>query len=309
MTGKTARIAVQQLAADQDGVVSRAQARALGVDRGIVRREVEAGHWRTIGKQSIATHVLPVGGCALWRAALNEAGEHAALDGVTSLQASGLTGFDGQPHLIVPWPSEMQSLAGVDVHSSRLWNPDDFIERNGMRLTRPDVAAVRAAMRVRTDRAAATVMAMTVQQGLTTGELLLLQAKRLNRHKRRPTILVVAGDIADGARALGELDFTDWCRRRGLPPPNRQVLRRGKHGRVYLDVYWDDFHVVVEIEGAHHDAPENAIGDSLRQNAITIGKVDSFLRIPVLGLRTCSDPFMDQVEQALRAAGWFPAAA
>ena len=71
--------------------------------------------------------------------------------------------------------------------------------------------------------------------------------------------------------------------------------------------YWDDYALVVEIEGAHHDSPGNAIDDSLRQNDLTIGH-DKVLRIPVLGLRTLPDEFMAQVERALRAAGWSHAA-
>jgi very-short-patch-repair endonuclease len=146
-------------------------------------------------------------------------------------------------------------------------------------------------------------MAMAVQQGLGSPEALLLEARRVNRHKRRTLILEVADDIVDGARALGELDFSRLCREWRLPEPSRQAVRQGSRGRVYLDVYWADFALVVEVEGAHHDSPANAIDDSLRQNALTMGR-DRVLRIPVLGLRTTPELFMAQVEQALLAAGW-----
>jgi very-short-patch-repair endonuclease len=175
------------------------------------------------------------------------------------------------------------------------------VSLSGLTTTRPDVAAVRAAMWARSDRAGATVMAMAVQQRLATGADVLLEAKRLNRHKRRPLILAVAKDIATGAQALSELDFAALCRRRRLPEPTRQRVRRGAHGRAFLDVSWDELNVAVEVEGAHHDAPENAVDDALRQNALTIGRL-GVLRVPVLGLRTCPDLFMDQVESMLRTA-------
>jgi very-short-patch-repair endonuclease len=210
-------------------------------------------------------------------------------------------------HILAPWPGKARRWDGSVVHPSRLWRPEDFVERSGLLVTREDVAAVRAAMWARSDRAGATVMAMAVQQRLTTGAAVLLEAKRLNRHKRRPLILAVAGDIAEGAHALSELDFTSLCRRHGLPQPSRQSVRRGPRGRVYLDVSWDDLNVAVEIEGAHHDAPENAVDDALRQNALTIDRL-GVLRIPVLGLRTCPDQFMRQVAQMLRVAGSRPAA-
>ncbi|MEO5709711.1 MAG: hypothetical protein ABIQ59_07805 [Nocardioidaceae bacterium] len=210
--------------------------------------------------------------------------------------------------MIVSWPGRAASWNGSIVHPSRLWNVEDFGTHEGIRLTHAPVAAIRAAIWARSDRAAATLMAMAVQQRLAPAEQVLLEARRLNRHKRRPLILDVARDIADGVQALSELDFARLCRRRGLPEPTRQKVRPGHRGRAYLDVEWDEWRVVVEVEGAHHDAPENAVDDALRQNALTIGRLD-VLRIPVLGLRTCPGDFLDQVEQLLRLAGWAPTAA
>ena len=307
MSSRTVRVAVQDLAATQDGVLSRVQARALGADRSVISREVDAGRWQAIGRQSVATHRLGLTDRACYRVALWEAGDNAVLDGSTSLQVGGLKHFSDGIHILVPWPYGGRSWNGSVIHNSRLWNPEDFVITDGIRRTRNDVAGVRAGMYARSDRAGATVMAMTVQQRLTTGDRLLLEAKRVNRHKRRPLILQVAHDIADGAHALGELDFAAMCRHHGLPEPSRQVLRRGARGRVYLDVYWDEFRLVIEIEGAHHDAPENVIDDCLRQNALTIGR-DAVLRIPVIGLRTCPELFMTQVKACLRASGWSVAA-
>ena len=307
MSNKSVRLAVQDLAAQQDGVVSRAQARALGADRDLIGHEEEMGRWQTIGFQSVACHRMPLAKPARWRIAVWEAGEHAALDGSTALQAGGLRNFDDGIHVITPWPYGGRSWEGSQVHRSRLWNPEDFIEVGGLRRTRNDVAAARAGMYAKTNRAGATVMAMAVQQGLTAGEPVFLQVRRINRHKRRTLLLVVARDNVDGAQALGELDFARMCRQRGLPEPSRQVVCRGPKGRVYLDVRWKQFRVVVEIDGVHHDAPESSIGDALRQNAITIGR-DAVLRIPVLGLRTVPEQFMDQVELMLTVAGWRRAA-
>ncbi|HET9500482.1 MAG TPA: hypothetical protein VFO98_09490 [Marmoricola sp.] len=303
---RDARRAVQAMAAEQDGVVSRAQARDLGADRWVVRGEVQAGRWRAVGRRTVAVHLQPLGERAAWRASLHEAGVGAALDGVSSLRASGLVRFEDVIHLSVPPGSRARSRPGVIVHQLRSYSTDDVIAA-GIPRTRPHVAAIRAAMWARSDRAAATIMAMTVQQRLTTPARLQAQALAMGRHKRRTLILTIARDIADGAQALSELDFSRLCRQRGLPPPDRQVIRRGPRGRVYLDCYWVGFRLVVEIEGIHHDAPENAVDDSLRQNALSI-RDNVVLRIPVIGIRTCPDEFMDQVAEALTAAGWCGAA-
>jgi very-short-patch-repair endonuclease len=303
MTDRAARIAVQELALSQDGVVSRSQAADLGVDRHMVAREVGTGRWRVYGAHGIAVHPMPLDPRAVIRVAQWEAGPRAVVDGSTSLSWAGLMNFDDGIHLICPWPDGGNAWNGSHIHNSRLWDPDDFVMTDGLLRTRNDVAAARAGMHARTDRAAATVMAMSVQQRLTRGVDLLLQVKRVNRHKRRPFLLRIALDIADGAQALSELDVARLCRERGLPEPTRQALRRGPKGKIYLDVYWDDFQVAVEVEGIHHEWVENSVDDALRQNAITIGQ-DAVLRIPILGLRTCPNLFLDQIEQMLQVAGW-----
>ena len=114
-------------------------------------------------------------------------------------------------------------------------------------------------------------------------------------------------ELLDGARSLGELDVARELRRRGLPRPDRQVLRRDRDNRYYLDLYWAEFRLVLEIDGIHHAWAGNVVGDALRQNALALAG-DTVLRLPLLGLRLRPDDFFAQVEQALLGAGWQRAA-
>jgi hypothetical protein len=68
------------------------------------------------------------------------------------------------------------------------------------------------------------------------------------------------------------------------------------------DVYWDQWRVIVEIEGVGHFEPLAVVSDALRQNRIAI-EDGVVLRIPLVGLRTQPADFMDQVEAALREGG------
>jgi very-short-patch-repair endonuclease len=272
----------------------------LGADRWVVAADVRAMRWRTVGRRSIVVHQLPLSERGEWRVALNNAGPETALDGTTALRAAGLRGFHDAIHLSVQVGSRARSSAGAVVHQLRRYSREDVLAGD-LRRTHPHVAAVRAALWCRSDRAAATVMAMAVQQGLTTPDRLLAEALKVRRHRRRELIVLVAGDIADGARALSELDFTALCRARRLPEPSRQVVRHGPRGRVYLDAYWEELGLVVEVEGVHHDGPEHAVDDSLRQNDLSIARY-TVLRVPILGLRTCPEEFMDQVEAAIGGA-------
>src|SRR3954464_375950 len=106
---------------------------------------------------------------------------------------------------------------------------------------------------------------MSVQQHLTPPEELGVAALRIKRDRRRRLLHEVVLDLAGGVRSLGELDFARECRRRGLPEPSRQVVRRGRGGRYYLDIAWEEWGVAVEIDGIHPWAM-HVVGDALRQN-------------------------------------------
>jgi hypothetical protein len=86
----------------------------------------------------------------------------------------------------------------------------------------------------------------------------------------------------------GPLDFAAMCRRRGLPEPDRQALRRTARGNAYLDAAWHGAALAVEIDGSQHTAGLALVADHLRQNEVTLqrGRV---LRISLLGLRVSGD--------------------
>jgi hypothetical protein len=171
--------------------------------------------------------------------------------------------------------------------------PDEAVG-TGLPRTRVEVAALRAAAWARTDRQAALVMCMVVQQRLTTGARLLSALRSVRNRGRRPFVRQVLRDITDGAQSLGELDFAEMCRRHGIPPPDRQVLRRTALGRIYLDARWKGSRFVVEIDGAGHRVGLAVTDDNLRQNEVVLGD-DRVLRIDLVGLRVHEAAFMQQV--------------
>ncbi len=129
----------------------------------------------------------------------------------------------------------------------------------GVPRTHPDVAALRAAAWARTDRQAALILCLVVQQRLTTGARLSAALRTVRNRGRRPFVRSVLRDITDGAQSLGELDVAAMCRRHGVPPPERQSVRRGPRGRVYLDARWS-CGLVVEIDGAGRRSPPTFAG-------------------------------------------------
>ena len=80
-----------------------------------------------------------------------------------------------------------------------------------------------------------------------------------------------------------------------------------RRNRYYLDLYWPQWGLVVEVDGIHHTWANQVVGDALRQNALALDG-DTVLRLPLLGLRLEPEAFFDQIEQGLRAGGWSVAA-
>lgn len=294
----------ERLAAGQARVVSRPQLYAAGVTRAEVRANLRAGRWQALGSQSVITYTGdPTSRSREW-AAVFEAGPRAFLDGASSLVAGGLRKYDvDRIRVSVPRGARVRRGKGLDIRQTRRWQPADLAPGSGVPRSRNEVAAVRGALWARSDAQAGLLLTMAVQQGLASAEGLGIEALRIRRDRRRRLLHAVILDLLDGVRSLGELDFARECRRRGLPAPTRQVVRRGRNGTYYLDVTWEQWRVVVEIDGIHHAWAQNVVGDALRQNDVTLSDA-VVLRLPLLGLRIAADDFFDQIEQALLSAGW-----
>ena len=279
---------------------SRALLRDLGVDRHAISREVEGDRWRCHRGQTFAVHTRPLDPPALWWRALWETGERIAVrDAVSALLAAGVTGsHQAVIHVSIPRTFNRSRILGVRVHRVRRVD-GEVITGRGVPRVAPALAAIRAAHWVSSDRQAALILVLPVQQGVVSGSQLQTASTVWVGRRRRALVPVLVQDITDGARSLGELDFALLCRQRGLPEPDRQVVRRTPRGRVYLDVRWRRSRLVVEIDGSHHGAGLAMVADHLRQNEVALQR-EVVLRITLLGLRVAADTFLDQVARALR---------
>ena len=273
------------------------------VTRWQIRGEVRQRRWQLIGDQSVCLHNGPVEQAGHEWAAVFQGGPRACLDGASALLAAGLERYTVERiRVSVPRGARIRRTRAYDIRQTRRWAAADIAPR-GIPRTRPAVAAVRGALWAVTDRQASYLLTIAVQQGIVRVEDLGEELLRIRRDKRRLLLHAVVNDLLDGARSLGELDVARELRRRGLPAPTRQVLRRDRHNRYYLDLYWPDYHLVVEIDGIHHAWAENVVGDALRQNSLVLDG-DTVLRLPLLGLRLQPDDFFAQIEEGLRRGGW-----
>jgi hypothetical protein len=308
------RSKVEALARRQAGLVSLRQLYALGITRYEVEAEVRAGRWRLLGSQTVV--VLPSSHVNVdhWRA-LFEIGSLAVLDGPSALIVGGLRTVESRyVHVVVPKSARPLRSPGVVVHESRRFREEDVLRKPAstapaasatafLPRTKPAVAAVHTALWLPSEKEAALFVLASSQQRIIRAADFAAAAACVRKDPRRRFLLDLVREVKGGIQSIGERDFARMCAERGFPPPTRQVLRRSPSGRVYLDVYWDDFKVSVEIDGLHHLDARSVIDDSLKQNAVMLEGITT-LRIPVLALRQDPEPFLDQVEAALVKGGW-----
>jgi len=288
-------------AAAQGGVLSRPQLYRLGISRWEITGELRARRWQRVADQSLCVHNGEVSAVGHLWAAVFQGGPRAQLDGAASLLAGGLQRYEVRRiRVSVPRGALARRTRRYDIRQTRRWSADDRAP-SGIPRTRNEVAAVRGALWAQTDKQATYLMTLTVQQGMARPEAIGAELLRVRRDRRRLLLHAVVNDLLDGARSLGELDVGRELRRRGLPAPARQVLRRDGAGRYYLDLHWPDLGLVVEVDGIHHAWAENVVGDALRQNALAIAG-DTVLRLPLLGLRLEPEAFFAQIGRAIREA-------
>jgi Protein of unknown function (DUF559) len=295
------------LLASQAGVISRQQAAAL-MTLAALRHRAASGRWRQVHRGVFVTHRGPITDSQRnWIAVLAaSAAAHAYLGGLTALLVAGLRNVRGSGiHVLVPATRRVvKPPAGVIVHRAASLPIDHREPYTKPPRTTPARSVVDGAQWARSDNEARLIVASSFQQRLVDLSAMEDVLTAMPRAHRRALVLRTAWDCAGGSHSLGELDFFEMCLRGGLPVPSRQVERRDRAGRRrYLDIYFDSWKIVVEIDGAHHMNVGQMWDDARRQNDLELaGYV--VLRYPVFVIRHQPEMVLAEIRQALTAAGW-----
>lgn len=304
----TARSVLAELSAARGGVLDRREVVRRGVPRWLLQAELRTRRWQRTGRQTVVTHNSALTPAQRRAVAVLEVGPRAALDGVTALERHGMRGVDGGPlHVIAPKGSTPRRAQGVRVHESRRFDEADVVLRDGVRVVRPAVAAVHAALWATSDRQARLFVILVVQQRLARPAQVEAAVQAVRRSRRKALLRGIAADVNVGVRAAGELDFSHALRRRGLPEPDRQQVRRRPSGTEYLDCRFDAFNLTVELDGKQHDEPEQRVEDLVRDLTL-LAEGDAVVRIPMIALRLDEARVLAALEQVFRSRGWRRAA-
>jgi hypothetical protein len=301
--------------AEHEGVLRTSQALRF-MSQSQLRWQITSGRWQKPIRGVVVAQSGPLAGRQLLRAALLRAGPHAVFAGLTAARLDGFKGFDDKRpihempiYLLVPPGHKRRSPpSGLNVvtHYSRALTDLDVHPTRQPRRTRIARSLIDAAVWMPTERGAMAILAAGVQQGLVRADDLRQVTDRIDMLHRRKLITETVGDIAGGAQSLSELDFTRLVVRAfGLPEPSRQVARRDARGRRrWTDVMWDEYKIVVEIDGAQHtEDPLQRWDDMERDIDLSLAGYLT-LRFPAWLVRNDPEYVARRILEALRRAGY-----
>ncbi|HUE61035.1 MAG TPA: hypothetical protein VMO88_15810 [Acidimicrobiales bacterium] len=255
----------------QHGVMSRAELRGLGVDRGVEQRKVLAGEWERLGKRVIRVAGAPLTPHHLLMGACLEAGSTAV---ASHESAAWLWGFGPLPkrHTVTIGRSARAAVSWAVVHRSRDL-PALAPVRAGIRCTNPlrtlvDLAATAD------QQSLESALDSAIASGLVTAQGVASEADRLSRQGRRGVgrirqMLRRRGFLTAPHPSVLESKLLRLLKQHGIRPLGVEV-RVWNEGRYRVDVAVSE-DVLVETDGyAYHHTPEQKTEDERRRNRIRL---------------------------------------
>lgn len=251
----------------QDGVLSRAQALTAGLTDGVIRSWVRGGRWRALGRGVYVTFTGPLPRQSQLWAAVLQAGSGAMLSHQSAAEADHLTDVPSSPiHVTVPGGRRVDPIPSVIVHSSTRAGQrrDPLVEPPR---TRVEETVLDLADAARTFEEAFGWICRAVAGRFTTTQRLRAALAERPRVHRRVGLEIALADVEQGVHSVLELLYLRIERVHGLPRASRQArVVRGSR-TLYRDCFYEDYRVVVELDGRVAHPAETAWRDMRRDNA------------------------------------------
>jgi hypothetical protein len=271
---------LEEILDDQDQVIGVSV--ALGyMTTEALRWRVTSRRWQQPCRGVVVAHSGPLTEKQQLRTALLWTGPGAVLAGLTAARLGGFKDFtargavDRPIYVLAPvGRSARRQPCGIRVvvHYSTMLGDADVHPVLEPRRTRIARSLVDAAAWMATERGTRAILAAGVQQKLVRPADLNRVVAANQRLYRRRLMAETLGDIAGGAQALSELDFTRLVvRPYQLPEPDRQSRRKDPDGKWrYLDAVWEQARLVVEIDGRQHMDTQQYWDDMDRDNDLQL---------------------------------------
>ena len=297
------RVTWLDLLSFQASVVSNRQARGQGVSKHVIARRLRSGAWQRLHYGTYAAFSgAPSREARLW-AAVVRAGPGAVLSHETAAEIHQLTDKpSSKVHVTVPAdrnPARSREIPGIVVHRSRNVAseplPPWLLPRTPVAETVLDLADASRTF----DDAYGWLTRATGRQLVSVPQLRqALQAR--SRIRWRSLLTEALAEAQDGVMSPLERRYVrDVERAHGLPPARRQVRRELAGGVRFLDNYYAEFRLCVELDGRASHPPEQKWADASRDN-------DNLFRDDVATMRFgLLDVTTRRCAQAARLAAFF----
>lgn len=289
----------------QRGVLSYAQAMALGISHGTIRSQVAAGRWVVLSRGVyFAVNGRPGWESRLW-AALLACGEGAVLSHWTAAVVWGLVKRDRSSCVIdVTIPADRQEVAvpGVRVRRSRLL-PHKATRVRGWPITTAADTVLDLVAEMRSPHDVVALLTDACRSSVVTAQEILGAMGQRKRQRHRQLVKDVLADVVEGVESILERRYLVRVERaHGLPRGRRQIKGSAKGVRTRKDLEYEEYATVVELDGRMGHEGSGRHRDRLRDNAST-RKGKATLRY---GHADLADPcgVAEEVADVLRAQGW-----
>jgi very-short-patch-repair endonuclease len=283
----------------QHGVCSTAQARAGGLTDDAIRWRVTSGRWSRIGQGLYLAQTGAIDWLGRAHAAVLRGGDGCALSLRSAEYLHGVS--DTPPPVItvaVPAGRVVTRLPGTRFRGHvRL----EVTRRRGLPVTRPEQTVIDLTdVRGVEWREAVAITARWVQKRRTTAASLTEALEGRARHGHRRILAVALGVVAEGAESLMEVSYVRRVEQpHGLPRAALQV----RHGRLRRDFEYEQWRVVVEVDGRLGHEGEHLSKDRTRdRRAAGTGRIT--LRAGWVDVEGAPCELAVDVHGALRARGY-----
>lgn len=227
----------------QAGVVARRQLVEGGATDADIRRWVRRRELRRVHTGVYVNHTGPL----TWT---NRAWAAVLFHWPAALTAESCVNRAGHPiHVALDASRTPTLLSGVRIH--RLVGLQDRVKWNvGPPRVRLEDALLSMCTRCTTRVEALSLVSDACRRRITTPARMAAELSRRPRVRHRGWLMQVLQEAADGVQSLLESSHRNRVERaHGLPRPGRQRRERTEDGIVYRDAVYEDYKLVVELDG------------------------------------------------------------
>jgi hypothetical protein len=289
----------------QSGIITRSQALRAGFSADMIKFRISSDRWQQIHRGVYATFTgMPGREAYLWAAVL-WAGPSAMLSHETAAELQRLTDRPAQMiHVTVPEERRVLAAKGISIHRSAR-AVEAVLGRSNPPRTKVEETVLDLTQTAATFDDVCGWVTRAFARDLTDEDGLRLAMRQRTRLRWRGDLHELIAAAARGDHSVLEYRYDrDVERAHGLPEPVRQAPfvgpngRRGRRDRVY-----QDYGVVVELDGRLGHGPDDQWRDKARDNAAAADGMQS-LRYGWMHVRRDACRTAAEIARVLRVRGW-----